>query len=511
MKESELSIQIKNGDAISVDQIPVLDYTVFLGFAHDILQIKGRHCVNYFAYDAGNELKFIMCIADDIRKSIGIVSHTLAFQNINKPFLSLSRFVPAMQVFEREIHENFAIDYKGHLWLKPLRYPHNRADRRNTIHTYPFFEMRGAEVHEVGVGSEEAGLMEPEHFHFICKGDKVKMLEMQHGYQHRGVEASFLKKPSLLQRNLLAESIAGDTAVGHSLAFVKNMESLGGLTVNENTSVERCIALELERIANHVGSLGAMCAAVSYPLGSAGFGMLKTPILNFTQQWCRNRLGKGLIRTGGSHYPLDNRLKGILLELLDDFEQQFLEISEKALSSSTLYNRFEGCGKVDPLQLSTLGVVGLTARMCGISRDIRASHPFEYFGQEGIEPVLGQSGDVWARALLRRDEIRQSLVLIRKFVLAHDALSDAELAACKPVSEADLMPNHFSISMTEGWRGEIVHCAITGDEGELIQYKVKDSSLHNFSALELAIHNQEITDFPVNHKSFDLSYSGLDL
>jgi hypothetical protein len=226
MQEHELMVRVKNGESVPVDSIPVLEYTTFLGFTHDILQIHGRHCVNYFAYDAGNDLKFIMCIADDTRQSIGIVSHILPFKNINKPLLALSRFVQAVNVFEREIHENFAIEYKGHLWLKPLRYAHNRADRRNTMSNYPFLEAMGGEVHEIGAGSMQAGLIGPEHFHFTCKEDKVQLLEIQNGYQHRGIEEQFLKKESLLQRNLLAESIAGDTAIGHALAFVRNMESL---------------------------------------------------------------------------------------------------------------------------------------------------------------------------------------------------------------------------------------------------------------------------------------------
>jgi Ni,Fe-hydrogenase III large subunit len=171
---------------------------------------------------------------------------------------------------------------------------------------YPFYRIESEELHEVGVGPIHAGVIEPGHFRFICNGEKVLHLEIHLGYQHRGIERLFVEKKTALQRCILAESIAGDTAVGHALAHVQLIESLAGVEVPEALQIERCIALELERIAVHIGDTAALCADVAYQIGQVVCEALRTTIINTTQLWCGNRFGKGLIRPGGTHYRLSD-------------------------------------------------------------------------------------------------------------------------------------------------------------------------------------------------------------
>jgi Ni,Fe-hydrogenase III large subunit len=158
-------------------------------------------------------------------------------------------------------------------------------------------------------------------------------------------------------------------------------------------------------------------------------------------------------------------------------------------------------------QAALAGAVGMAARSSGLKRDIRWSHPFQAFTGFPVEPVVLQQGDVWARAMLRKKEVEESMAIIRGLLAQNDAGGPVDLPRHDPLLET----SSLAISMTEGWRGEIVHAAITDKAGKLTFYKVKDPSLHNWMALALAVRNQEISDFPLCNKSYNLSYCGNDL
>ncbi len=497
---------ISNSDSVRLDAIPVLPYADFTAAVETLLLKPETHCVNYFAFPDHDGLKFIICIADDLQKELCVLSHKQDASG-GRELASLTPRIPALHLFEREIHENFGVFFTGHPWLKPLRYAQERADQAADMNAYPFYRIDSEELHEVSVGPVHAGIIEPGQFRFICNGENVLHLEIQLGYQHRGIERLMLKKDGLLQRTILAESIAGDTAVGHSLAFAQVMESLAGIPLSRQLAIERAIALELERIAIHIGDIAALCTDIAYALGANIFGILRTGIINYTQSWCGNRLGKGMVRVGGTYHPFNETLKKNLLDALSSFEKMFVELSHRAYKLPSVENRFDDIGTLSEQQARTIGAVGMVARTTGIPRDIRMSHPFAGFKYYPYEPVVLSKGDVFSRFLLRRKEIKRSMAWIRD-VLSHETFDEASE---RPVTLASLAPDSFCISLTEGWRGEICHCAVTGPSGDLRFYKVKDPSLHNWKALELSLRNLEISDFPINNKSYDLSYCGFDL
>jgi Ni,Fe-hydrogenase III large subunit len=305
----------------------------------------------------------------------------------------------------------------------------------------------------------------------------------------------------------VAESVAGDTTVGHCLAFAGLMESLAGIETDSQLDIERSIALELERIAVHTADISALCTDVAYSLGASIFGILRTAIINQTQAWCGNRLGKGMIRTGGTHYPLTNQLKSQILQTLDKYEKQFVELAHLTYRLPSVENRFDDIGTVTEQQMRKIGAVGMVARMANIPRDVRKSHPSKAFVKYPYNPVVLPKGDVFSRFLLRRKEIKQSIFWIREVLKNEDFVNSSP----KPVSEVALKPGRLAISLVEGWRGEICHTAVTGKNGELVHYKIKDPSFHNWKALELSLRNLEISDFPINNKSYNLSYCGFDL
>jgi Ni,Fe-hydrogenase III large subunit len=474
-----------------------------------LLKEPSAHCVNYYGYRKGDVLKFICCIADDQAGDIKVLSHETPVKEKTQ-LTSITRDHYAFHVFEREISENFGVEFIYSPWPKPIRYAFDRADKKKVINNYPFYKIQGDELHEVGVGPIHAGVIEPGHFRFLCNGETVLHLEIQLGWQHRGVEQLYLSKPGLIQRTVLSESIAGDTAVGHATAFVSLMESLASVNVSERLAIERTIALELERIAVHVGDLGNLNIGLAYQLASSVFGTLRTPVINYTQTWCGNRFGKGLIRTGGTHYPFTEDLAGKLTKLLDNFEERFDPMAEHMFGLPSVLMRVENIGKVTEKQMRLIGAVGMTARMTGVSRDIRTSHPFAAYKKHPITSETQTAGDVWARAMLRKMEIKRSIEYLRDLMAVHQRLNEPVVA---PSGEKQLKlePDSLCISLVEGWRGEICHCAITDSEGKIVHYKVKDPSFHNWTALALSLRDLEISDFPINNKSYNLSYCGHDL
>jgi Ni,Fe-hydrogenase III large subunit/NADH:ubiquinone oxidoreductase subunit C len=496
-------ISVRNNEVIALESIPVHLYDQFLDINVSALtENPFRHCVNYFGFQAANYIKLICCIADDESHQIFISS---ALVNIKDEFASFTALNHNFENFEREIHENFGVKYSDHPWLKPLRYAHNRADKTQTISNYPFFKVESEELHEVGVGPIHAGIIEPGHFRFICNGEQIKHLEIQFGYQHRGIEQLFLQKKKLTERTTLAENIAGDTVVGHTTAFVNLWESLCEFSPDYSLQYARTIASELERIAVHTGDLGAICGDMAYQLGSSVFGRLRTPIINFLQEWGGNRFAKGLIRVGKINFPFTPMLAARLLEVLNTYEPDFDEMADKLFDLSSALSRMEKTGIVSYEEVLEIGTVGMSARMSGLNRDIRQSHPYICYQELNHQPILKHHGDVYSRAQIRKLEIRQSIEYLKYLISKVPEFKKAENFILIPKA------NSFVLSLTEGWRGEICHCAITNDVGNLLIYKIKDPSFHNWMALTQAVRNNDISDFPICNKSFNLSYSGHDL
>jgi len=499
---------ISNPATVLIKDIPVLDYAEFSEQTLKCLKQPNLHCVNYFVQKEKGNYRFFMLIADDNMHSFHVYIHEQ--DSVVKKLESLAAVHFPLHVFEREIHENYGFEFTNHPWLKPLRFPQNRFDSSQEMKDYPFYKIESEELHEVGVGPIHAGIIEPGHFRFLCNGEKVLHLEIQLGYQHRGVENLFIQKRKLLQQSILAESIAGDTAAGHGLAFVQLIEALAAKgDAPLKLQIERIIALEMERMAIHIGDTAALCGDVAYQLGQAGCEALRTLVINSMQDWCGNRFGKGLMRPGGTNYPLSKNTNQTILSRLDEVHKRFLQLTDCIYTSPGILSRFEKTGTITGKQAGLTGAVGMAARMAGVHRDIRTSHPFQYYRTMSYDPVILESGDVFSRGILRQHEVDLSFGVIKKLFKFHEGLEGSLIK--KPDYDLKLNPGSLGISLTEGWRGEICHTCITDENGSIVHYKIKDPSMHNWLVLALAVREQEISDFPVCNKSFNLSYCGHDL
>jgi Ni,Fe-hydrogenase III large subunit len=498
-------LKTKNNIPVGIDDIPVLSKEDFHARVSDLLSDDRAHCIAYFALKKENGYRLFIGTANDASQDIDVQATEITPADEPESFTPMHN---AMHAFEREIHEQFGISFRNHPWLKPLRYSFDRYNKKATPDNFPFFSIDSDELHEVGVGPIHAGIIEPGHFRFICEGEKVLHLEIVLGYQHRGVESMMRGGAPDLKKMLLSETIAGDSTVAHALGYVSAIEALAEVKPDTKLQAERCIALELERIAIHTGDTAALCMDVAYQFGQVTCEALRTIVINTVQMWCGNRFAKGLIRTGGTNYPADSAICRQIRSNLHETVTRYRDIASKILSLPSLLARFEDIGVVTKEQALLAGLTGLSARASGLERDIRKTHPFQYYNQCANAIVTEPSGDVLARLKQRISEIEQSFNNINRFL---DAIEHPESAQKRPEYSPALKPNQLCFSLTEGWRGEICHTVMTDSAGNIALYKIKDPSLHNWFGLALAVRNQDISDFPICNKSFNLSYCGFDL
>jgi Ni,Fe-hydrogenase III large subunit len=282
------------------------------------------------------------------------------------------------------------------------------------------------------------------------------------------------------------------------------MEALTSTAPPPQAEAMRGIALELERLANHVGDLGALCNDVGYLPGASWFGRLRGEFLNLSLEICGSRFGRGLVIPGGVRFDLPAAGREAFLLRLQAAGTDLRHIADVVFQTSAVISRFEGTGVVTTAMAETLGLVGVAARASGCDRDVRRDHPAGIYRRTSIEPAAAASGGVIARAQIRRREAESSIALVREQV---ESLPDGE----RSVALHDARPRALAVTLVEGWRGEIAHMAATDDRGQLAAYQVVDPSFHNWLGLALAMRGGQISDFPLCNKSFNLSYAGHDL
>lgn len=481
----------KNNSKVNLLDIPTLN----IGDLRQNIIDEHKRPIAFFGKDWGNgSTKLFVILADDLNGDL-LISSAL-FQSNEKSYESITQEVPAFHIFEREFYEQFGIEPLNHPWLKPVRQNQDK---------YEFFEMKGDEVHQVAVGPIHAGIIEPGHFRFMCNGETVYHLEIMLGYQHRGVEDMMVKQPS----NQLAESICGDSVIAYNTAYSQVMESLKDIKISPKAQLIRKAALEMERAAIQIGDMGAVAGDIAYAMGSAVFGVTRTLVINTMLEWSGSRFGRGLINVGGVNFDISEDEIKLTLKTLEKVATDVDRMAKTMLKNSSVMSRLEKTGTVSLEKAKEIGLVGMAAKASGNPLDTRFDYPDKWMKELNFEkkPFKGV-GDVNSRFKLRYKEVKESLSMIRK-ILAK--LKDYKDEPVLVDSNKEYSKDSLAISIVEGWRGEVVHVAMTDGYGNLSRYKIKDPSFNNWYGLALAVRNNGVSDFPLCNKSFNLSYSGNDL
>jgi len=443
-----------------------------------------------------------------------LVHATVALPARDPALVSLATFHYPASRFEREIADLFGIPAAGHpdprplvrhgFWPEdyfPLRKDAGVRPFRDDGHPFPFQQVGGEGVYEIPVGPVHAGVIEPGHFRFSVVGETIIDMKSRLYFTHKGTEKLFEgREPGAGVE--LAERVSGDTTIGHSLAFCQALESAAGTAVPERARWLRVILLEMERLYNHVADFGMIANDTGYAVAHSHCFRIRERLLRLNKRLTGNRLLRGGVVPGGVGHdlPAGLDLPGELEAALRDFD----EIVGLALENTLVMDRLEGTGQLSPRIARDHGVLGYVARASGIDADVRRDHPFAAYGDLDVRVPVFESGDVKARTLVRVEEVRESVRLIREAVTR---LPAGPLAA--PLGP--LPPFTPAFGLVEGWRGGILHWVMGDGAGRLHRVKIMDPSFLNWRPLSYALLKNIVPDFPLCNKSFNQSYSGNDL
>ena len=479
---------LKNNSKVNLSDIPVLK---IVELKDEIIK-ENKRPIAFFGKDWGEGRVRLFVVLENAPE---LLVSSAIFDADEKSYECITNAVPAFHIYEREFFEQFGIKPLNHPWLKPVR---------KNQDNYEFFEMTGDEVHQVAVGPIHAGVIEPGHFRFMCNGETVYHLEIMLGYQHRRVEDLMVKSPS----NQLAESICGDSVIAYNTAYSQIMETLKGIQISDKAQLIRKACLEMERAAIHIGDLGAIAGDIAYLMGASVFGATRTLVINTMLEFCGSRFGRGMVTVGGVNYDISQEKIDRALKTFAKVEKDVERMTNTMLKNSTVMSRLEKTGTVSTERAQEAGLVGMAGRACGVDVDSRFDFPDKWNEELGIhKKAFKATNDVNSRFKLRYKEILQSFSIIRKCFAKLAQIKDEPIV----VQGGDMAKDAFAISIVEGWRGEIVHIAMTDNNGNLSRYKIKDPSFNNWYGLALAVRNNGVSDFPLCNKSHNLSYCGNDL
>jgi Ni,Fe-hydrogenase III large subunit/Ni,Fe-hydrogenase III component G len=431
---------------------------------------------------------------------------------------SIAAKYPAANWFEREVMDFFGLAPMGHPnpsrvalhddWpegVHPLQkdFPSERTVPRVQGEFHPFRPVTGEGVFQVPVGPVHAGIIEPGHFRFGVAGEPVLYLQLRLFYVHKGTEKRFETIP-WRHGLFLAESISGDTAVGHALAYAHAIERLAAMTVPPRALSLRVVLLELERIYNHTSDIGALATDVAFLVPASRAQALREGLVRLQDQLFGTRLLRSTVALGGVKRDLSPSGLEDLRRHLHRFEKEFDDLIKLLIDAGTFTDRVDGTGILTHQAALDLGVVGVAARASGVDADLRRDHPHDAYEGLKFEIPVEDGGDVRARLMVRAREVEQSLQILHQVL---DGMPETPLAARLP---AELPRSSSALGWAEAWRGPVLHWVATDEAGKISRVKVTDPSTLNWPGLAQAVPGNIIPDFPVINKSFNLSYSGND-
>ncbi|MFL6603607.1 MAG: NADH-quinone oxidoreductase subunit C [Steroidobacteraceae bacterium] len=482
------------------------------GVAQDMAAAGGRLVA---LWAGGGERGDARIHAAYLAESGGLVL-TLPIADPDRPYPGIEDLFPAAERMQRAIADLAGVrstDPDTRPWLRHAAWPPNYrplidpalpgSDAEPAIDSYDFVRVEGDGVHEIAVGPVHAGIIEPGHFRFSVVGEKVLRLEEHLGYVHKGIEQRFTQL-SILEAHRLAARVSGDSAVAFSWAYCQALEGVAGAEIPPRAAWLRALYLELERIANHLGDLGALGNDAGFAFGLAQFSRVKEQLLRANQEAFGQRYLMDIVVPGGTQRDLTRTGIPLLRRCLREIAHEVLTLRTIYDEHEGVRDRFTGAGAVHPELASRLGLTGLAGRASAQAFDLRSDLPCEPYGQLAVKKIVRSDGDVAARVAVRLDEVQESC-RISQLILG--ALPEGPHRT--PVSiPAD---GALGVGLIEGWRGPVLLVLEAGPAGTIRRCHPHDPSWQNWPVLEHAIIGNIVPDFPLINKSFNLSYSGHDL
>ena len=417
---------------------------------------------------------------------------------------------PALRL-ERAVNDLFGLSAQGlpdpRPWLDHnrwgVRFPlGDRTDVVPNAAPYRFLPVEGEGLHQIAVGPVHAGIIEPGHFRFTASGETVVRLEQRLGYTHKGIEGLMIGAD--LERAVqLAGRVSGDSTVAYAYAFSRATEAALELVVPDRAVWLRALLTELERLANHLGDIGAICNDASFTLIHAHCSVLRESVLRASHQAFGHRLMRDIIVPGGVARDLDTAGIKIIRAALDNIRRRFPHLVELYDNTASLQDRTVGTGVLKPALAKQYAAGGYIGRASGRSFDARRTLAYPPYDSLRFEVPVLHEGDVNARVWLRVREVEQSLLLIGQIL---ERLPEGPF-----VRPAGLAPEaREGMAIVEGFRGDILVWLRVRD-GAVERCHLRDPSWFQWPLLEAAIENNIVADFPLCNKSFNCSYSGHDL
>jgi Ni,Fe-hydrogenase III large subunit/Ni,Fe-hydrogenase III component G len=434
---------------------------------------------------------------------------------------SLTTAIPAANWHEREMQDLLGIVPVGHPDPRPLVvhdgwppgvFPLRKAfdgSRRVPVvpaEEFPHLVAEGEGVFEIPVGPIHAGIIEPGHFRFTSVGETVLHLDARLFYTHRGLEKR-MEGLMPLDAFYVAERICGVCSVAHGLGYCEALEQIAGIAAPPRARLIRSIALELERLYNHVGDIGNICAGAAFHYGTAMGMRLKERLQQLNERLAGNRFLRGLVIPGGVRLDLPDDLLGVLTTTLQDTLAGLDSLMGRIEANPSVVDRLDDTGILRRQAALDLAVAGVAARASGLDRDARREHPHGAFADPespDLRVVTAADGDAMARTNVRALEARESIRLVGELVRR---LEPGPLGVALPET---LPGGRIGIAAIESPRGEAVHWLRTDGGGRVERYHLRSPSYHNWPAVALAAETAIVPDFPLVNKSFELCYSCTD-
>ena len=477
---------------------------------------RGGRMVSMWGVDRGGSAGVAACAAYALPE--GLVWVELAIADADVGFPDLSRAFACAARMQRAMADLSGLQAQGSTdtrpWLAhglwgagPAPLKHGAAPTSASPGTlpadYPFVRVEGDAVHEIAVGPVHAGIIEPGHFRFSVVGEKVLRLEEHLGYVHKGIERRFTELAPL-DAYRLAGRISGDSTVACAWAYAMALESAWRIEVPERATWLRALMLERERIANHLGDLGALGNDAALAFGLAQFSRLREDWQRLSGTAFGHRLMMDAVVPGGVAQDLTAPLRDRMLAQCDAIEREVQTLRTVYDEHAGLQDRFLGTGRVTPSLAAQLGLTGLAGRASGQAFDLRRDQRWAPYDRFSVAVATQQGGDVAARVALRFDEVFESLRLVR--ALCAGLPQGGWRTEPRAPAQAS-----FGAGWVEGWRGEVLVALEVGAEGRIVRCHGHDPSWQNWPVLEHAVIGNIVPDFPLINKSFNLSYSGHDL